>query len=146
MTGTQNYPTLPPATGPSHQKKNPCPPGQELPFIIRSLLIWVEDQNPFPLSKSKTNQNLTTLQKAEQEGDQLGTGSADGASHRGTHPPPSRSLRVKGEGSVRLHRWPTRPGVWPWGWGGTGRIGVAETLLPWDVRSFSALSPACLLG
>lgn len=139
MTGTQDYPNLPPATGPSHQKK-------PFPFIIRSLLIWVEDQDPCPRSKSKTNQNLTTPWKEEQEGDQLGTGSADSASHRGTHPPSTRSLRVKGEGSVHVHRWPTHPGVWPRGWGGAGSIGVAEALLPWDVRSFSALSPARLLG
>lgn len=73
-------------------KKIPSPPGQELPFklpfIFRSLLIWVEDLDPFPPSKSKTNQNLTTLQKEEQEGDQPRRGSVDGASHRGTHPPP----------------------------------------------------------
>lgn len=145
MTGTQDYPNLPPATSPSHQK-NPSPPGQELPFIIRPLLIWVEDQDPCPRSKSKTNQNLTTLRKEEQEGDQLRTRSADSASHRGTHPPPTWSLRVKAEGPVRVHRWRTRPGVWPQGWGGAGRTGVAEALLPWDIRRFSALSPAHLLG
>ena len=122
-------------------KKIPSPPGQELPVSSPLLLdlCWSgwKTRTPFLPLSLKPSQNLTTLQKEEQEG--------DGASHRGTLPP-TRSLRVKGERSVHMHRWPTRPGVWPQGWGGAGRVGVAETLLPWDIRSLSALSPACLPG
>lgn len=86
MTGTQDYANLPPATSPSHQK-NPFPSWagapRKLPFIIRSLLIWVEDQDPFPPSKSKTQSESDHTPKGR-----AGGGRCQPQGHTPPHPKP----------------------------------------------------------
>lgn len=69
-------------------------------FIIRSLVSRAKAQDFFPPSKSKTNQDLTTLQKEGQEGNTRGLGQPITSATWAHGHTQNHSLRVKGKGSV----------------------------------------------